>query len=96
MKRLRMLLIAAALMAGGSVLASAQPLDRDGFRDRDRYRDHDRDDRRFRDRDDYRFRDRDDRRYFVGERRFVDGYYWRWDGHRWFRRDGRAFIYFSF
>ncbi len=94
MKRLRMLLIAAALMAGGSALASAQPMDRDGFRDRDGF--HDRDDRRFRDRDDRRFFDRDDHRYFVGERRFFNGYYWNWDGHRWCRRDGRVRIYFGF
>ena len=128
MKRLRMLLISAALMVGGSALASAQPMDRDGrhdrddrrfgdrddrrfadrddrrfrdrddyrFRDRDDYRFRDRGDYRFRDRDDYRFRDRDDHRYFVGERRFINGYYWNWDGHRWCRRDGRALIYFSF
>lgn len=96
MQRLRVFLIAAVLMAGGSALASAQPLDRDGFRDRDRYHDRDRDDRRFRDRDDYRFRDRDDRRYFVGERRFFNNYNWNWDGQRWFRRDGRAVIYFRF
>ena len=92
MKRFRMLLVAAALMIGGSALASAQPLDRDGYRDRDRYHDRDdrgfrdRDDRRFGDRDDRRFRDRDDHRYFVGEVRFFNGYHWRWDGHRWCRR----------
>ena len=104
MKRLRMLLISAALMVGGSALASAQPMDRDGrhdrddrrFGDRDDRRFADRDDRRFRDRDDYRFRDRDDHRYFVGQRRFFNGYYWNWDGHRWCRRDGRALIYFNF
>jgi Ni/Co efflux regulator RcnB len=80
MKRLRMYLIAAALMTGGSALASAQPMDHNGFRDRDRYQD--RDDRRFRDRDDRRFRDRDDHRYVAGERRFFNGYYWTWDGGR--------------
>ncbi|HEY6305287.1 MAG TPA: hypothetical protein VI488_02365 [Candidatus Angelobacter sp.] len=94
MKRLRMLLIAAALMAGGSALASAQPMDRDGRGDR--FHDRNRDDRRFRDRDDRRFADRDDHRYFVGERRFFSGYYWNWDGARWCRRDGRALIYFNF
>lgn len=96
MKRLRMYLIAAALMTGGSALASAQPKDHDSFRDRERYQDRDRDDRRFRDRDDRRFRDRDDHRYVIGERRFVNGYYWTWDGGRWCRRDGRAVFYFNF
>jgi Ni/Co efflux regulator RcnB len=111
MKRLQMFLIAAALMTGGSALASAQPMDHDGgrgdrfhdrdrddrrFRDRDDRRFRDRDDRRFRDRDDRRFVDRDDHRYFVGERRFFNGYYWTWDGGRWCRRDGRAVFYFNF
>lgn len=87
MKRFRMLLIAAALMAGGSALASAQPRDHDdrGYRDRDRH--FDRDGRRF---------DRDDHRYFVGQRRFVNGYYWTWDGGRWCRRDGRVVLYLGF
>jgi Ni/Co efflux regulator RcnB len=115
MKRLSMLLIAAALMTGGSALASAQSYDHDGRgydrgrdrhfdRDRDRHFDRDRDrrfvrdrdDRFFRDRDDFRFHDRDDHRYFVGERRWFNGYYWNWDGQRWCRRDGRAVFYFSF
>ena len=118
MKRLSMLLLGAALMTGGSALASAQPADHDGgrFEDRDRGRDRDRDrdrhfdrdhaynggrfdrdDRRFvRDRDDYRFYDRDDHRYFVGQRRFINGYYWNWDGHRWCRRDGRVVFYLNF
>jgi hypothetical protein len=111
-----MLLIAAALMTGGSALASAQPRDHDGRgngdrdrygdRDRgfDRYRDRDdrrryfdRDDRRFfRGRDDRRFFDRDDHRYFIGERRWFNGYSWNWDGQRWCRRDGRVVVYFSF
>jgi hypothetical protein len=57
----------------------------------------DRDDRRFRDRDDYRyFRDRDDYRYFVGQRRWINGYYWTWDGDRWCRRDRGVSIYLSF
>ena len=83
MNRLRMLLVAAALMAGGSALASAQPYDHDG-RDGGRYADRDRrdrDDRRdFRDRDDRRFRDRDDRR-------FVDR-----DDHRFFEYGGPHYI----
>jgi len=129
MNRLRMLLVAAALMAGGSALASAQPNDRDdrGWGDRDHYRDHDRrdnhddgryfrfrddggryfryhDDRRFvdrdnrwfHDRDDRRFYDRDDHRYFVGQRRWINGYYWTWDGDRWCRRDNGVVLYFGF
>ena len=103
MNRLRMLLVVAALMTGGSALASAQPRDHDGrgYRDRDRYggrdRRSDRDDRRyFRDRDDRRFFDGDDHRYFTGERRWFNGYYWSWDGQRWCRRDGHAVFYFGF
>lgn len=111
MKRLRIFLIAAALMTAGSALATAQPYDHDGRggdRDRDRYEHRDRDDRRFRDRDDFRFRDRDDFRfrdrdyyrfrasYYVGERRFFDGYYWTWDGERWCRRNGGVTLYFGF
>jgi Ni/Co efflux regulator RcnB len=95
MKRLRMLLIASALMAGGTALASAQPRDHDdrGYRDRDdRHSYRDRDDRRF----EGRGFDRDDRRNFVGERRFVNGYYWTWDGGRWCRRDGGVTLYLGF
>ena len=123
MNRFKMLLVAAALMTGGSALASALPNDHDGrgFEDCDRYRyeDHDRgrhngwgrrfdrddrarfvdrdEDRRFRDRDDRRyFRDRDDYRYFVGERRWINGYYWTGDGDRWCRRDDGVSIYLRF
>jgi Ni/Co efflux regulator RcnB len=107
MKRLRMLLIATALITAGSALASAQPRDHDGrgngdrdrFTDRDRGFDHDRnrDDRgRYFDRDDRRFFDRDDHGYTIGERRWLNGYYWNWDGQRWRRRDGRAVIHFNF
>ena len=64
--------------------------DRAYFVDRDDYR-------RFRDRDDYRyFRDRDDYRYFIGQRRWINGYYWTWDGDRWCRRDGGVSIYLRF
>ena len=100
MNRLRMLLVAAALMAGGSALASAQPYDHDGRdggryadrdrRDRDDRRDfRDRDDRRdFRDRDDRRFRDWDDRRFRDrDDRRFVDR-----DDHRFFEYRGPHYI----
>src|SRR5437899_12232809 len=85
MKRLRMLLIGAALMTGGSALVSAQPVDHDGRHqvNRDRERDDrgfrgDRDYRRFHrdyDRDDRRFfQDRDDRRFdrYRDDRRFVE------------------------
>lgn len=91
MKRLRILLIASALMAGGTALASAQPRDHDGYRDRDdRHFDRDRDDRRV------VRRDFDDHRYFVGQRRFMSGYYWTWDGAHWCRRDGGVTLYFAF
>ena len=87
MKSLRMLLIGAALITGGSALASAQPIehhdnrtysdhDRDRDRDRRDVRDHDRDDRRHFDRDDYRWRDRDDRRVYEQRRMHWDGYRW--------------------
>jgi hypothetical protein len=57
----------------------------------------DRDDRRFRDRDDFRYnRDRDDRRFFVGERRWFNGYYWTWDGDRWCRSNNGVSIYLRF
>jgi hypothetical protein len=115
-----MLLVAAALMIGGSALASALPNDHDrrDYDDRAQYRgdDHDRgrhngwykqgdrDDHYFRDRDDRRFRgdddrryfDRDDHRYYVGERRWFSGYYWNWDGGRWYRRNNGVNIYLSF
>ena len=106
MKRLRMLLMGAALLTGGSALVSAQPVDHDGRHqvDRDRDRDdrrfrgdHDRDERRFRDRDDdRRFVDRDYHRYVAGERRYFNHYYWTWNGSRWYRRDGRFVFYFNF
>jgi Ni/Co efflux regulator RcnB len=93
MKRLKMFLVAAALMTAGSALATAQPFEHDGRRDRDR--DHERVERRY-DRDDRGFRDRDDRHYFVGERRYINGYYWTWDGGRWCRRDGGVSLYLAF
>lgn len=109
MNRLKTLLIAAAIVTGGSALASALPNDHDGrgygYRDRSRYEERDRDHERRRDRDDYRFRDRDDRRhvvdrddhrYFVGERRWISGYYWTWDGDRWCRRNRGVNIYLGF
>jgi len=146
MKSLRILAIGAALIAGGSALASAQPNDhRDGRDDRGSNRRFnsgnfsrgkdggnnfnrggDRDNRggnnfvRRNDRDDHRFqgsrpngiywRDNDGGRrfvdrdrvvvvrptYFVGERRFFNGYDWTWDGDRWCRYNHGVAFYFSF
>jgi hypothetical protein len=92
MKNLRMLLIGAALITGGSALASAQPIEHhdnwgysDHDRDRDQNRDRDRDRREVRERDrddnrrfdrDDRFRDRDDRRVYEQRRMHWDGYRW--------------------
>jgi hypothetical protein len=95
MKSIRMLLIGAALITGGSALASAQPMerhdnggysnhdrdrDRDGDRDRRVYAYGDRDDRRV-DRDDYRRHDRDDRWRDRDGRRYERQMHW--DGYRW-------------
>jgi hypothetical protein len=80
MNRLRVLLIGAALITGGSAFAQArtyQPV---------AYHDEHRDDRRFenRYRDDHRvYRVERDRRFEVGARRW-DGNRWQhWDGDRW-------------
>ena len=103
MNRLHTLLIGAALITGGSALASAQVVQQVAFhdhdRDRDRDRDHDRDDRY---RNNYRYReyrrgdgdhDRDDRYYVRRYDRddYGRGYYVndrRWDGRRWWFWDG--------
>jgi hypothetical protein len=109
MNSLRMMLVGAALITGGSALASAQVVQQDvAFRDHDRDRDRDRD--RDHDRDRYRgynnnyrvYRDgdRDDRR-FVGrdyryDGRYDRGYYptnRRWDGYRWVYWNGRNWVY---
>jgi hypothetical protein len=95
-----MLLIGAALMTGGSALASAQTISLQVAAYHDRDRDRDRDyDRRYYDRDYGRhYYDRDDRRYFHDrearrryyeheERRF-DRVRWRWDGAFWLYWDG--------
>lgn len=69
MNRLRVMLIAAALMTGGSALASAQVYDRGGkeYRNSDRDRDKDRD-KHFK-----RSYDRDDRgRHFDNDRGYRD------------------------
>ncbi len=110
MKILRKVAIGAALIAGSSALASAQPFPhRDGGpRDRDRgrvvVRERDdrrfvRDDRRFYgDRDDWRFRGGfvDHDRFFVGQSRFYNGFYWIWDGYRWCRHERGLTFYLNF
>src|SRR6476620_4760640 len=94
MNRLRMILVGAALITGGSALASAQVVQQDvAFRDRDRDRDRDRERDRDHDRDRdrgynnyrvYRDHDRDDRRVYRD--RDDRGYYGRYDHDR--RYDG--------
>lgn len=106
MNRLRMLLVAAALlaMAGGSSVASAQPNDRDdrGWGDRDRYRDHDRRDyhddgrySRFRDDGGRYYRDRDDRRFVDRDDRWFhdrdDRRFYDRDDHRYWAGERRWF-----
>ena len=98
MKSMRMLLMGAALITGGSALASAQPMEHHdswGYSNHDR--DHDRDRDRDRDRRDVRDRDRDDNRRFDrdDDRRSDRDDRWRdrddrrderqmhWDGYRW-------------
>jgi hypothetical protein len=81
MNRLGILLIGAALITGGSALASAQPMPRG-----EAY--HDRFERRVDNR--YRVVNRDyrydhDRRFAVGSRR--------WDGQRWLVWNGSAWCY---
>jgi hypothetical protein len=107
MNRLRLMLVGAVLVTGGSALASAQVIqqdvayhDRDRDRDRDHDRDRDRDRDRYRayrdgDRDDRRYIDRDDRRYDRGyyDRGYHDGYQRRWDGRRWLYWNGRNWAY---
>jgi hypothetical protein len=103
MNGLRMMLIGAALITGGSALASAQVVQqdvayRDHDRNRDRDRDHDRDRRDYRsrdnDRDDRRFRDRDDdRRYDRGYSNYNNYNQRRWDGRRWVYWNGRQWVY---
>jgi hypothetical protein len=100
MNRLRMILVGAALITGGSALASAQVVQQDvAFRDRDHDRDRDRDRDRDHDRDRdrgynnyrvYRDHDRDDRRYvdrdWRNDGRYDRGYYGGYDHDR--RVDG--------
>jgi len=106
MNRLRMMLVGAALITGGSALASAQMVPqnvafRDHDRDRDRDRDHDRDQDRgynnyrvYRDHDG----DRDDRRVYRDrdDRGYYGGYDHdrRVDGYnrRW---DGRRWVFWN-
>jgi len=108
MNRLRMILVGAALITGGSALASAQMVpqnvafrDHDRDRDRDRDRGHDRDrdrDRGYNNHRVYRDHDRDDRRYVNRDWRYDRGYnngYYnrRWDGHRWLYWNGYEWVY---
>src|ERR1043166_10055119 len=102
MNRLKMMLVGAALITGGSALASAQVVQqnvafRDHDRDRDRDHDRDRDRDRYRGYNNYRVyreHDRDDRRYVDRDWRYDRGYngYYnrRWDGHRWLYWNGRS------
>lgn len=88
MNRLRVLLIGAALITGGSALASAQTLRQDvAYHDQDR--DRHRDDRKSYD----RYRDQRYERNYRSDhdRRYENGY--RWDGRRWQHWDGRRWIY---
>jgi len=85
MNRLRIMLIGAALLTGGSALASAQPLPRgEVYHDRYERRVDDRrvDDRRVVYRD---YRVDHDRRFAIGYRR--------WDGQRWLIWNGSAWCY---
>jgi hypothetical protein len=84
MNRLRILLIGAALITGGSALASAQTFQQVAYHDQ--YRDRHHDDRRVYD----HYRDsRFDRGYrFDHDRRYENSYRHdsrraHWDGHRW-------------
>ena len=106
MNRLKMMLVGAALITGGSALASAQMVPQDvAFRDHDRDRDRDRDHDRDRDRGYNNYRvyrdhdgDRDDRRVYRDrdDRRYVDRD-WRYDrGYNVNRRwDGRRWVYWN-
>ena len=87
MNRLKLLLIGAALITGGSALASAQTA-RVEVAYHDHYRDDRRDDRRF----ENRYRDnhivyreyRVERpRFEIGARRFYGGRWQHWDGRAW-------------
>ena len=95
MNRLRLMLVGAALITGGSALASAQVIQQDvAYRDRDHDRDRDRDRDRDHDRGRYNnyrvYRDhdgdRDDRRVYRDYDRDDRGYYGRYDHDR--RYDG--------
>lgn len=85
MNRLRILLIGAALVTGGSALASAQVY-------------HHPEDRTYREtrvvRDDRRFeRERDDRGRVEDRRVYFNHTERRWDGHRWMYWDGSRWCY---
>jgi Ni/Co efflux regulator RcnB len=91
MNRLRIMLIGAALITGGSALAQAQVVRQDVAYhegDRDRRDARDRDDRRAYDRDRGRRVEREVR--YDHDRRFENR---RWDGHRWQYWNGSAWCY---
>ena len=109
MNRLRLMLVGAALITGGSALASAQVIQQDvAYRDRDHDRDRDRDRDRDHDRGRYNnyrvYRDhdgdRDDRRFYRDYDRDDRRYYRRYDHDRRYdgynrRWDGRRWIYWN-
>ena len=95
MNRLRTLLVGAALITGGSALASAQVVQQDvAYRDGDHNRDRDREkdqSRRF-----YGNRDRDDRQVYDRDRdhdRRFDHDNRRWDGRHWLYWNGYEWVY---
>jgi hypothetical protein len=95
MNRLRILLVGAALITGGSALASAQVVQQDvAYRDGDHNRDRDRgkdQSRRF-----YGNHDRDDRQVYDRDRdhdRRFDHDNRRWDGRRWLYWNGYEWVY---
>jgi hypothetical protein len=99
MNRLRILLVGAALITGGSALASAQVVqlnvafgDRDHNRDRDRDQDRDTD----RNRGFYSNHDRDDRQVYTRNRDYDRRFDYdnrRWDGRRWLYWNGYEWVY---
>jgi hypothetical protein len=95
MNRLRILLVGAALITGGSALASAQAVQLNvAFGDRDHNRDRDGD--RDRNRGFYSAHDRDDRRVYNRDRdydRRSDHDNRRWDGRRWLYWNGFEWVY---
>ncbi|HEY2390643.1 MAG TPA: hypothetical protein VGK22_05680 [Candidatus Angelobacter sp.] len=85
MNRLRLLVIGAALITGGSALASAQTVRQDvAYHDRDRNRDDRRFDNRYRDNHVVYREYRVERpRYEIGARRWYGGRWQHWNGSAW-------------